>query len=447
MSRYLHVLHSYARRPRFWIFAACYLAFSCVDSPQAQQPVICVSVLFASVVTGLIALHLRRQFATPQAHLMPDFFLPHFAVAVLLSGLVWIAVPWWEAAHMQLAPRVVISAHALAALLMAAVVLWSKAIVAIPALPPLVAWLVMPRQRGETFPVRFMAGEAWGAYWALIGAAVVGYLLIAWRLRRLSDINVATSDDFSLEQPGNELAKNPVVERLLGWRDAAIERRLASVAGGRRSLSLRRIPSAVSWQEMAIFPILTLTLLPLGWYVVGDPAGGWLVVLAGVGLMLFAPFSSWRFRLNALSMEFVRPATRARFFRDILFAMALDFCAWTAAASATVLCAWLLVRGQDGFDRPLMLLAHIVWLWGMAVLLFGIGVASLRFRAWMPLFIGLLIASISVAALPAMMIEAWYPRHFTWPYVLFGSFAVVWATIGLGLSWATYRHWLQMDLA
>ena len=77
------------------------------------------------------------------------------------------------------------------------------------------------------------------------------------------------------------------------------------------------------------------------------------------------------------------------------------------------------------------------------MLLFGIGVATLRLRAWMPLFIGLLIASIAAAALAATMIELWYPKHFSQPYLVVGNFAVVWATIGLGLSWATYRHWLQ----
>ena len=263
MSKYLHVLHSYARRPRFWIFGgvpATWLSRASIPR-QAQQPAICISVLFASVVMGLIALHLRRQFATPQAHLVPDFFMPHFVVAVFLSSLVWIAVPWWEAWHMQLAGQVVISAHAPAAILMAAVVLWPKAIVAIPALAAAGSAARDATAARRDFPLAIHGRRNVGRYWALIGAAIVGYFLIAWRLRRLSDINVATSDDFSLEQPGNELAKNPLVDRLLGWRDAAIERRLAASGGRSRSIALRRIPSAVSWQELAICPILTLALV------------------------------------------------------------------------------------------------------------------------------------------------------------------------------------------
>ena len=170
------------------------------------------------------------------------------------------------------------------------------------------------------------------------------------------------------------------------------------------------------------------------------------MLLAGVGLMLFAPFSSWRFRLNALAMEFVLPATRGCFLRETLIAMALDFCTWTATVTAVVLCGGLAVRGQDGFDYPILLFAHVAGLWGLAVLLFGIGLATLRFRAWMPLFIAGLLGSVFSASLVATFAAGWYERYPSQPYVIVGTFAAACAMIGLGLAWATYRHWLKMDL-
>jgi hypothetical protein len=450
MNKYLHVAHSYLRRPRFWIFGICYLAIVGLlglDPPEAR---ICFSVLFACIVTGLGALHLRRQFATPQAHLMPDFFLPHFLVAVAASVLVWVVVPWWEAAQIHISPLAVVSIHAMAPLVMAAVVLFPKAIVLTPLAPILVVWMIRTR-KDSPFAPSFLAGDELLVSWGLIGLAVVGYALAAWRLSRLSDVTVATSDDFSLEVPRGDLQSNRWMERLLGLRDAAIDRRLMRAAGRGALLATRRIPGTVSLAELALFSVAILALMPLAWFAIVDAAGAWLVMTVGTGLMLFAPFSTWRFRCNALAMEFMRPAARDVFLRQILAAMALDFCLWTGVATAVVTVGYLFLLGQPGFSL-LGLTAHAVAMCSLSVLLFGIGLATLRFRAWMPLFIGLLLASVVTAGYAVVLVAEWNNRwkgnpNITGPAAVVGTFAAVCVAIGLVLTWIAYHRWLKMDLS
>jgi hypothetical protein len=449
MNKYLHVVHSYMRRPRFWIFGLCYLAivglFS-LDPPEAR---ICFSVLFACIVTGLGALHLRRQFATPQAHLMPDFFLPHFLVAVAASSLVWIVVPWWEAVQIHISPLAVISIHAMAPLVMAVVVLFPKAIVSTPLAPILVAWMLRTR-KDFPFAASFLAGNEPLVSWGLIGLAVVGYGLAAWRLSRLSDVTVATSDDFSAEAPRSDLQSNRWMERLLGLRDAAIDRRLMRAAGRGALLATRRIPGTISLAELALFSVAILVLMPLAWFAIRDAAGAWLVMTVGTGLMLFAPFSTWRFRCNALAMEFMRPAARGSFLRQILAAMALDFCLWTGVATAVVAVGYLFLISEPGFSFPHAFWAHAAIMCALSVLLFGIGVSTLRFRAWMPLFIGLLVLSVVAAGYTVYLVAElnlrWYGNRNLSGYDVVGTFTAVCVTIGLILTWGTHRHWRTMDL-
>lgn len=451
MNKYLHVLHCYLRRPRFWIFGLMYLLLASQAYPEAKRPQIISSVLLASVVTGFLALHLRRQFATPQAHLMPDFFVPHVAVAIFASALVWLAVPWWEAWQMKLDPLIVISVHAMTPVLLAAVVWWPKAIVLIPAVPILALGLVTSRlSRNTDFATQFMAGERWDAYWALIALGVVGLILTAWRLARLSDVAVATSDDFALEPPRSDLPRNPWLERLLAWRDAAIDRRLMTAAGRGALLTTRRIPGTISLAELALFWTLIVGLMPIHWFVMGDVSGAWIILILGTGLMLFAPFSSWRFRCNALAMEFMRPAARDVFLRQMICAMALDFCLWTSAATLVAACGQLFFIGQKGFNYFVGVPVQAVTMWGFAVLLFGIGLATLRFRAWLPFFIGILLCSVFASILPVFVVER-ILRYSVFgmrssEYVTIATFSLSCAAIGLALARATYRHWLTMDL-
>lgn len=460
MNKYLHVAHSYWSRPRFWIFGLLYLlvAYQAAAEvppnpyPSNARPQIILSVLFASIVTGLLALHLRRQFATPQAHLTPDFFVPHVVVAIFASTFCWIAVPWWEASRMKVDPLIVISVHALVPVLLGAVIWWPKAIVLIPAMPLLAMGLIVQRRSRKTdFATQFMAGERWDAYWALIALGIAGLILAAWRLARLPDIAVATSDDFALEPPRSDLPRNQWLERLLGLRDAAIDRRLMHAVGRGALLTTRRIPSTISLAELALFSLVTVALMPMLWFFTGDVSGAWIVLILGTGLMLFAPFSSWRFRCNALAMEFTRPAARDVFLRQMIWAMALDFFVWTSAATLVAACGQLFFIGQRNFYYFGGISLQTVQMWGFAVLLFGSGLATLRFRAWMPLFIGILLCSVFTAVFAtAVIVGILRYNGFSMrssDYVATATFPLTCAAIGLALARATYRHWQTMDLS
>jgi hypothetical protein len=449
MNKYWHVLHTYSSRPRFWIFGLVYLFVASYAEPEAARPQIVFSVMFASIVIGLLALHLRRQFATPQAHLMPDFFTAHVIVAIFASSLVWIAVPWWEAWRMNLHPLIVISVHALTPVLLGAVIWWPKAIVLIPAVPLIaVGFVVQRRSREFDFATQFMAGEKWEAYWGLIALGVAGLAVATWRLARLPDVAVATSDDFALEPPRADLPRSPWLERMLGLRDAAIDRRLMHAVGRGALLATRRIPGTISLAELVLFSVAILAFMPMLWFVIGDVAGAWIALILGTGLMLFAPFSSWRFRCNALAMEFMRPSARDVFLRQMTCAMALDFCVWTSAATLVAACGLLMFIRQHGFNYFDAFAAQTVTMWGFAVLLFGIGLATLRFRAWMPFFIGILICSAIAALYVAAVAEGLMQRNGFRPsaYIVFSVFSSMCVLIGLALARATYRRWLTMDL-
>jgi hypothetical protein len=466
MNSFWHVVRTYVRRLRFWIFGGFYLfvAWRISSLPLqvkymheavATTQAVATSVVFAMVFTALLGLHLRKQFGTPQAHVMPGFFAPHFAVAVLITAVVWIVIPWIVAVEVSLPPLVVISLHAPAIVLLALVVWWPRTAVLLVAAP--VAMLALARPTtvqsdfSRSFLYRFLAGELQPVYFGLLALGGLAYVAMAWRLARLSDTAVATSDDFSIEPARSSYLPNPWLGRLQSWRDAAVERCLATTAGQEYSVRARRIPGVVSWWEFVGLTAVLLVIMGMTWYWFGEAEAGWVVLVVGTAVMLFGPLSSWRFRLNALGTEFMWPASRRSFLRQLTLAMALDFCLWTAAASMVVACGYLMLLGQPRYPFWQSLVGHAFALWGTAAILYGISLATLRFRYWIPLFIvaipvlmyvglclGLLFESLFLAGRSARAVDrlAYMPVFY----------AVGCALIGLTLVGLTYRRWLEADL-
>jgi hypothetical protein len=465
MNSFWHVAHTYVGRLRFWIFGGFYLfvAWRVSSLPLqvkntheaiASARAIATSVVFAMVFTALLGLHLRRQFGTPQAQVMPGFFAPHFAVAVLMTAVVWIVIPWIVAVEVSLPPPVVIGCHALAIVLLGLVVWWPRAVVLLVAAP--VAMLALARPTAvatsdfpRSFLYRFLAGELHAVYFGLMALGGLAYVAIAWRLARLSDVSVATSDDFSIEPARSSYSTNPWFGQLQSWRDAAVERCLATTAGQEYSVRARRIPGVVSWWEFVGLAAVILALMAVTWYWVGEAEAGWVVLIVGTSVMLFGPLSSWRFRLNALGTEFMRPATRQSLLRQITLAMALDFCLWAAAASLVAAGGYLMLLGQPRFNFWPMLAGHLIVLWGAAVLLFGISLATLRFRYWIPLFIAavpvLMFVSFYLALVVAVLLHPSRSKPDRLLYVPWLGAAIC-AMFGLMLAWRTYRRWLEADL-
>src|SRR3954469_24275453 len=140
MNSYLHVLNTYVWRWRFWIFGGLYvwLAWGITRSirnstrplPALDRVGILIppSLIFVAIIMAFFALHVRRQFGTPQAHLVPGFFVPHYTVFVVLTSLFWVGIPWCMAARIAEPALPLVAAHASAAIFLGLVVLWPQAL-------------------------------------------------------------------------------------------------------------------------------------------------------------------------------------------------------------------------------------------------------------------------------------------------------------------------------
>lgn len=467
MSSYLHVLNTYVGRWRFWIFGGFYVLMALIIAEQDRQRRttsldelgwIVFSTILASLLMAFLALHVRRQFGSAQAHVMPGFFGPHFAVFVATSSLVWIVVPWLMGARLGMPTLPFVSGHACAAILLCLFVIWPRAIVLLLGAffgPVLLFGDVglFSRASQTRFAEGFVTGDFGGLYFTLIAVAVVAYVVAAWRLRRLSDLSAATSDDFSLEIRNEAYTNRAGLGILQRWRDQATEFRLGAIEPAQDSILLRWIPSATSIPEIAILGVLIVALGLAVWHFTGESGAAVLVFTVGTTAMVFGPLSTWRFRLNALATEVMRPATRRQAFRCIAMAMALDFLIWGLAASLVIACSYLFLIGERGFFYRSAILIHLMALWGAIVLIFGVTLATLRYRYWVPLFLGLVPGIMAACLLGAVMLATYtYPvsRH-PRDDVQYGTlaalnFALSCSAVGLVLSRYSYRKLLEADL-
>ncbi|HTM53605.1 MAG TPA: hypothetical protein VL175_06225 [Pirellulales bacterium] len=469
MSSYLHVLNTYFGRWRFWIFGGFYVLMAWLTSGinRERSPgirewdalgFIVFSTIIASLFMAFLALHVRRQFGSPQAHVMPGFFAPHFAVFVAVSSVIWIVIPWLMAERSQWPALPFVSAHACAAILLCLIVIWPRALVLLLGMflgPVLIFGNVglFSRAAQIRFAQGFVEGEFGGVYFVLIALALAAYVCAAWRLRRLSDLSAATSDDFSLEIKNEAYTNRASFGILQDWRDQTTESRLAAIGPTRDSVRLRWVPSATSIPEIAILGVLIVALGLAVWYFVGESGAAVLVFTVGTAAMVFGPLSTWRFRLNALATEVMRPATRRQAFRRVVMAMALDFLIWGVAATLVVACSYLFLIGERGFFYRSAILIHLMALWGAIVLIFGVTLATLRFRYWVPLFLGLVPGIMVACLLGAVMLAT-----LTYPVsrgrrddVRYGTlaalnFALSCSAVGLLLSRYSYRKLLEADL-
>ncbi len=394
---------------------------------------------------------MRRQFGTPQARLTPRFAAPHLLVGVLLPTIVWLVLPL-TAAWAKGYPLVARGQHADVGgddLRVGDVVAEDDRAHCRRAGVDPGSGGRLPRRQDQSFAQRFTAGETPVVYAALLLAAAASYPVAAWRLLRLSDLSVADSDDFAFEPSTGNYGRGMATERLSQWRDMQIEWRLGRVRGAGTSVARRRVPSAVSWGELGLFAAATLVLMPVVWWLFDSPEACWTVLMVGTGLMLFAPLSLWRFRCNVLATEALRPAPRSAFARQLVLAMGLDCVTWCAAASVVLLAGYSMLLAEPGFTMT-GVVAHLTVLWGMAALVYGIGILTLRFRYWLPLFVLLYLGAIAVGMSFTAACEVTYvysnrlaPMRL---FVMYSSFSLAVGLIGLLLAWHTYRRWNQIDL-
>ncbi|HEY2893850.1 MAG TPA: hypothetical protein VGJ16_06550 [Pirellulales bacterium] len=473
MTSYLHVLNTYAWRWRFWIFGGLYLFFAWASaeglhgSRSAQSlgmnalqklGVLYFTTIAATIVLAFFALHVRRQFGSPQAHVVPRFFGPHFTVFVATSSFVWLVIPWLMTQRSLLPVLPSISCHACAAILLGMVVVWPGAMVLL--VPMFFAPLLLfgrlngiNHESQVRFAEHFVGGELQWLYFVLLALAALAYAAAGWRLQRLSDLSASTSDDFSLEVKPDAYTNRAGLTFLQTWRDRATESRLLATDKGRDSFRLRWIPSATSFPELAIVTLLILALMPTAWYLFGAHDAGFFVLTVGSAIMIFAPLSAWRFRLNALAPEVVMPATRRQAIRRVVLAMGLDFVLWGIAASLVIVCGYLFQVGQRGFSYLPVVTSHLLGLWGAIVMIFGVSLATLRFRYWVPLFLGMLPGAMVLCAYLAIVFATLifpisYARRDDARYAATASifFAASCTAVGLLVSGYSYRRLLEADL-
>jgi hypothetical protein len=469
MNKCCHVVLTYLYRPRFWISGTLYLMVSLVlgnlmntsrhqnlkwEGFDAEYHMAC-SVLFACIVSSLVALHLRRQFAGANVQLVPGFRGPHLMVGALASAMVWIAVPWGVAALTETRPLITIAAHSLAGVFLAIVVIWPKAIVLLGAVLYWMMWSLSGLLTSKSYGILYLLDSHPVAAASMIVLAVMGYGIAAVFLLRLSDNTIAASDDFVVETPGAERATGRWRNRWFALRDAEIDWQLAGREHWLWPYRRWRIPGAVSWSALGATIVLVVVLIVASWFIKRDPVVPLLVAIVCSGVMLFAPFSSWRFRCNSLGCEFMRPVTREHFVRQFVMAFALDFFLWTSMASLITIPGYFALIWEDKSFSASVLWVHLAVLWSIAILLYGIGLVTLRFRYWVPILISYFLASVVAIMISLGMLINWFERWFRdstgISHQIVGVILLMFAlaapaSMGLLLAWRTYRRWLDMDL-
>ena len=138
MMQMLNIARTYVHRWRFWVLGSGYVFLAFVWGlwwTDAAAHIV-FSACVANVLCAFIGLHLRRQFGSPQAKLMPGFAVPHLMAAGLVALVVIVAVPAGEAWVRDLSPVRVIAIHTQAAFILALVCIWPKAILLTAVITP-----------------------------------------------------------------------------------------------------------------------------------------------------------------------------------------------------------------------------------------------------------------------------------------------------------------------
>jgi hypothetical protein len=468
MNSYWQVLRTYLWRPRFWVLTILYLlivwvwfwfivwneqlnARDLLDNALAQS---IASAVFTSLTGCFLALHVRRQFTTAAAHVVPGYVTPHLVAAGLVSSLLWLIVPaiavvagHWTSGALAL--------HAMAAILMVIVVCWPRGILLLTVVPVLVVWANRQMPRGQTqLLVELAHGNRPLLTTSLVAIAAVGQLVAAWFLFRAPRQGTATNDEFTLDKAASSQDLNPLSRWMLNARDAAGQRLME--ARGFASIQRWRVPVATSLVQYSLPFVIVLVACGVGWTLGNADEWGIIAVAVTSAVLLLVPLAPWHFRRKTMGQELLLPVSRERYFRDVTVAMGFDVIIWTAISSALIISCFLvaLVREPDSFHdfrRWLPSFANFLWvLWTMAVFVFGVGISTIRWQLWLPL-----VATIAVLWLfGGMMLAFSIGRliRFTTPWrypegCMIALFFVLTFLCGVMLLRSTHRRWLDSDVA
>ncbi len=391
MQRYWHVAQTYLWRPRFWIFAAAYvllvggLRWHRQDLPTADlaRGQMILSALLASIVGCFLGLHVRRQFGTAAARLVPDFAAPHLVVAALASFVLWIGIP---ATGMLVGqwPTGSIALHAVGGILAGLVACWPGALFLLAALPAWLIWASQYEPHGATRLVRLADGQMPIISGMLIGLAAVLQIVAANFLLRLPRRGITTSDELTFEASLTSNATSAPGQWILEVRDSAA--RSLSHSKLLPSIQRWRVPAAVSWFSLLVPVAVVVVLSAFGGLI--DNVSDWatLVTLTTSAVLLILPLGRWHSRLAALAFELLRPVTRPVFFLQILLAFAGDMLLWVTTATLISVGVFSIVPPFSDVEtsRVQFLVGYLAILWSMAALVYGVAVLTIRWRFWIP---------------------------------------------------------------
>jgi hypothetical protein len=451
----LHAAGTFLGRWRFWILGAVYLLVAWVMAYDAAQPglphdwflVLFWSLMMAGLVASMAGLHLRRLLSGPQSWIVPGYAGPHLVVGAVASLAIWVAVPLLQSWLCGSSPTLGIAWHAPAGVLLALVLVWPRACLLLVAAPIAVSMLANRYPALALFFTELFKGQRPAGEAAMILVALAAYPLAATGLLLTRDRTAPYSDDLAVER--SHEPRNRLVERLLALRDAAIEGQLQGPRSPIWSIGRWRVPGAVSWLEWGLQLAAVLVAMGGVWWATGDPGAGFAVTIAAAAVMLFIPLGLWRYRCRALAAEFMRPVSRTTFVRQAMAAMLWDFAMWTALASLVGMIPYLPLSRREP-DVWRMAYYHLVGFWAIATSLYGVALATLRLRYWLPWMLGLFVASIVAVGSCLSFVESLHLRLPPHPWLgeaLFLMWIAVLALPGVLLGLWTYRRWLRMEIA
>ena len=448
------VLRSYIARWRFWWFGLAYaiVVTSSVHSSDVKHygydgrfaPQVAFVAMFASVPAAFAALHLRRLLSGPTAHVVPGYAGPHFVGGAIVNGLIWVLVPGLIAWVWGYSVLHFVGWHALAGMTFAIVLLWPR-LVLVLALWPICFFYATDRERiGAGLLIDWVYGRVPELSVSAILLAAVLYPVAAWAFWRFRDRNAMSADDLAIEP----VSSTPGV-----WRSLTLRLRDGAIA--EELLARRWFLPQVYRVARAVCGLLAAgcagdgrrgCAVAIGR--IGDPApeAGWMVINVSSVVLLFVPFSSWRFRARALELEFLRPVTRDEFTHRFWSAMLYDFGCWTALA---ILVSWLgcmLLAWHAPLEAWVVAVRMPALLICLAVLVYGAGLIALRSRFWLPWLFGSLLLYVFLLGMGLGVYVRNYPiRQGNGDYVL-AWFCIPFAVMGLFLGTLAYWRWPRAEI-
>jgi hypothetical protein len=170
-------------------------------------------------------------------------------------------------------------------------------------------------------------------------------------------------------------------------------------------------------------------------------------VVMTVYAMLIAPFHSWHMRRGAIATETLLPATRKQYIRQVALAVGWDVFAWTALASVFSLAVMSMMVREKNFSPLDAYGLYLLFLWSGAVFAYGLGLATMRSRYWLPLMVGLSLAWMVTILVAGERITPWLPRgqDLREAILIYGC-VLSWLLTGTLLTIFTLFRWRRADV-